>query len=186
MIFNQHWMGASGNKWEEESTAKREIVTVSDYRELERKKETEISDLEFMLNVRMEASDAKALNVVLKSKSSWCIIINAGAVQWWKMNYGLLNWWYVQLSSTWGRCRSGATVAAQDTGEKAELSQGGKWEKSGKIFMTRYYFWINYCKNTSSDLWTRTSLSRTSLRGAPERLRGGALWGEICKYCFYF
>lgn len=43
---------------------------MSDYREIERKKETEISDLEFMLNVRIEASDGKAVNVVLKSKSS--------------------------------------------------------------------------------------------------------------------
>lgn len=43
---------------------------MSDYREIERKKETDISDLEFMLNVRKEASDGKAVNVVLKSKSS--------------------------------------------------------------------------------------------------------------------
>lgn len=70
MIFNQHQMGGSGNKWEEESTAKWEIVIVKDYRGIEMKRETDISDLEFMWNVRKEASEAKTVNVILNQTSS--------------------------------------------------------------------------------------------------------------------
>lgn len=70
MIFNQHQMGGSGNKWEEESTAKWEIVIVKDYRGIERKRETDTSDLEFMWNVRKEASEAKTVNVILNQTSS--------------------------------------------------------------------------------------------------------------------
>lgn len=127
-------MGASGNKWEEESTAKREIVTVSDYGEIERKKETNISDLEFMLNVRKEASDGKAVNVVLNPKSSWYIIINAGVVQWWKMNYCYLIYGIcssLQPGAGAEMCR-GATVTAKDTREKAETG------KLGEIWQNRH------------------------------------------------
>lgn len=70
MIFSQHRMGGSGNKWEEESMAKWEIVIVKDYRGIERKRETDTSDLEFMLNVRKEGSEVKALKVILNQTSS--------------------------------------------------------------------------------------------------------------------
>lgn len=90
---------------------------------------------------------------------------------------------------------SGASVTAKDSREKAELSQGGKWEESGKIAMTRYYFWINSIVKTppvsTQALFYEREQSVFKYRyephlpgEAPERFRGGALWGKICKYCF--
>lgn len=43
---------------------------MKDYRGIERKRETDTSDLEFMLNVRKEGSEVKALKVILNQTSS--------------------------------------------------------------------------------------------------------------------
>lgn len=81
---------------------------------------------------------------------------------------------------------SGATVTAKDTREKAELSQGGKWEKSGKILMTRYHFWLN-CKITSSDLQQSVFKYESHLPGGGAReAQRRSIVGEISKYCFFF
>lgn len=44
----------------------------------------------------------------------------------------------MQLSSTRGRRRN-----VQRSNRHCKGDQGGKWENSGKIVMTRYHFWFN-------------------------------------------